>query len=66
MLAQQKIEDKTTGSRHRAGIGISEVSDALTIIVSEETGNISLAIEGVLMKANEREKIQEYLDMFLK
>ncbi len=66
VLAQQKIEDKTTGSRHRAGIGISEVSDALTIIVSEETGNISLAIEGVLMKANEREKIQEYLDMFLK
>ena len=66
VLAQQRIEDKTTGSRHRAGIGISEVSDALTIIVSEETGNISLAIEGVLMKANEREKIQEYLDMFLK
>lgn len=66
VLAQQKIEDKTTGSRHRAGIGISEVSDALTIIVSEETGGISLAIEGVLIKAKEREKIQEYLDMFLK
>lgn len=66
VLAQQKIEDKTTGSRHRAGIGISEVTDALTIIVSEETGNISLAIEGVLMRANEREKIQEYLSMFLK
>lgn len=58
--------DKTTGSRHRAGIGISEVSDSLTIICSEETGTISLAIEGILIKANEREKIQEYLDMFLK
>lgn len=66
VLAQQRIEDKTTGSRHRAGIGISEVSDALTIIVSEETGSISLAIEGVLIKAKDREKIQEYLDMFLK
>lgn len=66
VLAQQKIEDKTTGSRHRAGIGISEVSDALTIIVSEETGGISLAIEGVLIHAKDREKIQEYLDMFLK
>lgn len=66
VLAQQKIEDKTTGSRHRAGIGISEVSDALTIIVSEETGGISLAIEGVLIKAKDKEKIQEYLDMFLK
>lgn len=58
--------DKTTGSRHRAGLGISEVSDGLTIIVSEETGNISLAIEGMKIPANEREKIQEYLDMFLK
>lgn len=66
VLAQQKIEDKTTGSRHRAGIGISEVSDALTIIVSEETGGISLAIEGVMIHAKDREKIQEYLDMFLK
>lgn len=58
--------DKTTGSRHRAGLGISEVSDGLTIIVSEETGNISLAIEGMKIPANDREKIQEYLDMFLK
>ncbi len=67
VLAQKTDDiDKTTGSRHRAGIGISEVSDALTIICSEETGNISLAIEGILIKANEREKIQEYLDMFLK
>lgn len=58
--------DKTTGSRHRAGLGISEVSDGLTIIVSEETGNISLAIEGMKIPANDRQKIQEYLDMFLK
>ncbi|MGM9972090.1 MAG: diadenylate cyclase CdaA [Anaeroplasmataceae bacterium] len=67
VLAQKTDNlDKTTGSRHRAGIGISEVSDSLTIICSEETGGISLAIEGILIKANEREKIQEYLDMFLK
>jgi len=36
------------GSRHRAGIGISEISDAITIIVSEETGRISFAIDGQL------------------
>ncbi|MBE3586065.1 MAG: TIGR00159 family protein [Thermoanaerobacter sp.] len=38
------------GTRHRAGIGITEVSDALAVIVSEETGIISLAVEGVLAR----------------
>lgn len=36
------------GSRHRAGIGISEISDAITVIVSEESGRISFAINGQL------------------
>ena len=36
------------GARHRAAIGISEITDSITIIVSEETGNISVAIKGIL------------------
>jgi len=45
---------KVMGTRHRAGVGITEVSDALAIIVSEETGGISLAVEGILSRALDR------------
>ena len=38
------------GMRHRAGIGISEVTDAVVVVVSEETGSISIAIEGMLKR----------------
>lgn len=41
---------KELGTRHRAGVGISEVSDSLTVIVSEETGMISVAVGGKLLR----------------
>ena len=66
VLSDNENVESSTGSRHRAGLGISEVTDSMTIIVSEETGNISIAIEGILLKNNDREKLLEYLNTFMK
>ncbi len=48
---------KSLGTRHRAAIGISEVSDSITIIVSEETGAVSLACNGVLYRNLQKDQL---------
>lgn len=52
---------KELGTRHRAGVGISEVTDSLTIIVSEETGKISVAYGGDLERNVDAERLRERL-----
>ena len=54
--------DKKLGTRHRAGVGISEVTDSLTIIVSEETGDISLAYRGSLTQGVSEDYLKEMLE----
>ena len=49
------------GTRHRAGVGISEVSDAVVVIVSEETGAISVAINGMIKRHLDVETFEEIL-----
>ncbi|MDY0075241.1 MAG: diadenylate cyclase CdaA [Acholeplasmataceae bacterium] len=66
VLSDNQSFEKTTGSRHRAGLGISEITDSLTVIVSEETGNVSIAVEGIMLKINDRDKLMEYINMFMK
>ena len=52
---------KELGTRHRAAIGISEVSDSLTIVVSEETGKVSLAVGGQLIRNIDGDKMKNRL-----
>ena len=49
-LTQSRNISSDLGTRHRAGIGMSEVSDAVVVIVSEETGTISVAVNGMLKR----------------
>ena len=53
--------DKELGTRHRAAVGISEVSDSLTIIVSEETGAVSVAVGGEITRGLDSEKLKRML-----
>ena len=53
--------NKNLGTRHRAGVGISEVTDSFTIIVSEETGNVSYASGGELHTAVTPSDLREQL-----
>lgn len=53
---------KALGTRHRAAIGVSEVSDSITVIVSEETGAVSLAHNGAVIRNIPRDKFLDKID----
>lgn len=61
-LSDNPFLDKDLGTRHRAGIGITEVSDAIAIIVSEETGSVSVATEGKLHRYLDAQSMREILE----
>ena len=60
-LSDNMSLSKDLGTRHRAGVGISEVSDSMTVIVSEETGKISVAYSGVLYRSLSPAELEEQL-----
>ncbi|MCL2051588.1 MAG: diadenylate cyclase CdaA [Lachnospiraceae bacterium] len=62
-LSDNRGLSKELGTRHRAGIGISEVTDSLTIIVSEETGRISIAYQGEMERNVDVDGLKKHLLM---
>jgi len=60
-LTQNKNLSKDLGTRHRAGIGVTEVSDAIALIVSEETGIISIAVDGRLSRFLDLKSVEKSL-----
>ena len=64
-LTANKNVDINLGTRHRAALGISEQSDAVGLVVSEETGVISLAVEGELTREFTRDQLIQKLNELL-
>jgi diadenylate cyclase len=64
-LSQREELHRSLGTRHRAAIGITEETDALVVVVSEETGTISLAFKGRLSRGLDEERLQRMLSAVL-
>ncbi|HVR36236.1 MAG TPA: diadenylate cyclase CdaA [Methylomirabilota bacterium] len=60
-LTQRQDLSKSTGTRHRAAIGLSEETDAVVVVVSEETGSISYAYKGQLVRGVTLEELRSFL-----
>ncbi len=60
----RQLTDRKLGTRHRAGLGISEVSDGLCVIISEETGRISVANRGRMIRRLDANRLRTILSAF--
>lgn len=60
-LSDNMMISKELGTRHRAAVGISEVTDSMTIVVSEETGRVSLVVDGSLRRIQDADELREVL-----
>lgn len=60
-VSQREMQDRSTGLRHRAAIGLAEETDAVVVVVSEETGAISLCVDGKLERGLTEKQFRERL-----
>ena len=65
LTEKNKDIDINLGTRHRAAIGMSEVSDAVIVVISEETGSVSVAVNGYLQRDFDRETLASRLQSLL-
>lgn len=65
-LSDSPDMEKTSGTRHRAGLGLSEETDAIAIVVSEETGVISLAVKGKITSGLDEKSLRNVLGRLIK
>jgi len=61
-LTEKSDISKELGTRHRAAIGVSEIADCIAIVVSEETGNISVAMNGEIKRGYDYKKLKNEID----
>jgi diadenylate cyclase len=65
-VSSRELSDRSTGLRHRAAIGVTEEADCVAVVVSEETGQISICIDGKLSRGLSEEKFRAKMeDIFL-
>jgi len=64
-LSTSSLSDRQMGLRHRAALGISEVSDAVAVVVSEETGQVSIAHNGRIIRRQDPSRLEPILTAFL-
>jgi diadenylate cyclase len=60
-VSQREMQDRSTGLRHRAAIGLAEETDAVVVVVSEETGAISVCVDGKLERGLSEKQFREIL-----
>ena len=64
-LSTRNLSDRQMGLRHRAALGVSEVSDAVVVVVSEETGQVSIAHNGRILRRQDISRLDTILQAFL-
>ncbi len=65
-LSEQELAERQYGTRHRAAIGVTEQSDAISVVVSEETGTISIARNGRMVRNLDEARLRNTLQLFMR